>query len=200
MSFRIGLIGGIASGKSTALQYFKSLGIDTFNADEEARNLTRKNTPCFQHIREYFGNACLLSTGELDRSFLRQKLIQDPKFKSWLEDLLHPLIQHTLNQKMCQSKTPYCVVEIPLLKDKKTYQLNRVLYIKSSPSEQLTRLRTRGLSPNDIQGMLQAQINEKIREKLADDVIFNDVTLIALQQQLHQFHELYLSLADNKPF
>lgn len=194
MSLRIGLIGGIACGKSTALKYFKSQGIDTFSADEIARSLTQKSSPCFQMIKEYCGNECLLENGEIDRSYLRQRLLQEPAFKDWLESLLHPIIQNTLISLMNQSKTPYCVVEIPLLKNKNTYHLDRVLYIKAPSSEQTARLISRGLPNQHIEGMLKAQITENIREQLADDIIENNEKLTDFYKNLTKLHQYYLTL------
>ena len=191
--YKVGLIGGIASGKTAALQYFKTLGIETFSADEVARQLTQKNSPCFNTILSKCGQEYLLANGELNRGMLRQKLIQEPAFKHWLESLLHPLIQATLIDKMNACQTPYCIVEIPLLKEKAPYHLDRVLYIKALPKTQQSRLATRGLSDSHIQGMLQLQIPEHEREQLADDIVINDKTLEELHHQIDKLHQFYLS-------
>ena len=191
--FKVGLIGGIASGKTAALQYFKSLGIETFSADEIARQLTQKKGSCFQTIINHCGHDYLLPNGELNREMLRQKLIQEPSFKHWLEALLHPLIQSILIEKMNACHTPYCIVEIPLLKDKSPYQLDRVLYIKSSPQIQQSRLVSRGLSETHMKGMLQLQIPEQEREQLADDIVVNDQSLNELHKQIDKLHQFYLS-------
>ena len=193
MVYKVGLIGGIASGKTAALHYFKSLGIDTFSADEVARQLKLKNSPCFQKIITHCGPKYLLPNGELNRDLLRQKLIQEPAFKNWLEDLLHPLIQDILKKNMNASKTSYCIVEIPLLKDKASYHLDRVLYIKSSPHTQQSRLTKRGLSHTHIQGMLKLQISEQEREKIADDIVMNNDTLENLHHEIDRLHQFYLA-------
>jgi dephospho-CoA kinase len=191
--YKVGLIGGIACGKTAALHYFKSLGIDTFSADDIARQLTQKNSHCFQTIISHCGPDYLLPNGELNRDMLRQRLIKDPDFKLWLENLLHPLIQTTLIENMKACQTPYCIVEIPLLKDKSHYDLDRVLYIKASPKFQKSRLVTRGLSDAHINGMLQVQIPAQELEGIADDIVINDKSLNALHKQIDKLHQFYLS-------
>lgn len=198
MTLKIGLIGGIASGKTTALDFFKSEGIETFSADEIARQLTQMNNPCFEAILSHCGPEFLLPNGELDRTLLRQKIMIEPSFKTWLESLLHPLIQEVLIKNILECTGPYCIVEIPLLKEKNRYHLDRVLYIKSSESEQKKRLESRGLSKEHIEGMLKLQIPEQHRNQLADDIIENNSTYENFLKKLQAIHQQYLNLSAQK--
>lgn len=193
--YSIGLIGGIACGKSTALAFFKQHGIETFSADSIAKQLLAPHTKFYHAIKQRLGEQSLRADGQLNRDFLRHLLIQEPDFKQWLEHLLHPEIKKQLIQDLNQSQSSYCVLEIPLLIDKKSYPLNKILSIESSTEVQKARLALRQLSPNDIDGLLNIQTPKPTRLKIADDVIENNGSLNDFVKKLEQMHEHYLKTA-----
>lgn len=190
--FLVGLIGGIASGKSSALQFFQQQGIDCYSADVIAHQLLRPNSLVYQAIRQHLGAKVLLPNGELNRAYIRQQLLHNRTFKIWLETLMHPKIQQILITKSQASQSPYCVLEIPLLKAPQDYQLQRVLCIDCPEDLQKKRLLARNLSKTEMQGLLELQIPRDQRLALADDVIDNAGTLLALQDQLMVLHQNYL--------
>jgi dephospho-CoA kinase len=190
--YAIGLIGGIACGKSTALDYFKAQDIETFSADSIAKQLTQKGTPFYQAIINHIKSPILTEDNELDRAKLRQLLIHNPEFKQWLERLLHPEIKQQLIQKSQKAKSPYCVLEIPLLQDKATYPLNTILSIESTPILQKQRLALRGLNDTEILGLLNIQTPKSLRLQIADDVIENTGNKEELYKKLEKLHHSYL--------
>ena len=191
----IGLTGNAGSGKSTALNYFQQLGIDVVSADKIAKELTAKNQPALQSIQDYFGAQVIDNTGELNRNYLREVIINNPQKKIWLEQLLHPLIRQQLYIALQATKSAYCVVEIPLLFSKQDYSyINRILLMQASPEIQIKRLAQRdGVSIDNAIALLATQPQDSMRLTLADDLIINIGSLHALQDSVLKLHELYLS-------
>jgi len=190
--YTIAIIGGIACGKSAALQFFHEKKIEVFSADIIAKQLTQIGTDEYRAIITHIGSDILLPNQELDRAKLRNLLISNLKFKLWLESLLHPKIKTLLIEARNYAQSPYCVLEIPLLKSKDDYQINRVLCINCRTETQIARLKTRNLSEHDIQGMLDLQIPLKQRLELADDILENDGDLNEFYLRLEQLHQQYL--------
>ena len=193
--FTVALIGGIASGKSSALAFFQEKNITCISADTIAKRLTEKNTPDYQAIAQYLGSDYLDAHGGLDRSKMRKHLLHSPAFKQWLEQLLHPKIRRQMLELRNQATSPYCVFEIPLLKDKKSYGIDEVLCINCDEKKQIQRLQQRHLTEEEIQGLLAAQIPLQQRIELADVVINNDGSIQNFYQALEPLHEKYLKLS-----
>lgn len=190
----IGLTGTIASGKSTATKYFKQLGAGVISADEIARELTVPGTPIFQAIVEHFGTDFLLPSGELNRKKLREIIFKDVHEKLWLENILHPAIRKAIQEQIATIKAPYCIVEIPLLKDKIHYSyLDRVLLITTTKEVQLERLMQRDqCSLAQAQLFLSAQSDLENQRSIADDVIENNNSLDYFFQKICSYHQLYV--------
>ena len=190
----IGLTGTIASGKSLAMDYFKSKGIDTLNADVIARELTQKGSPALKAIIQYFGHDFLTLNGDLDRRKLRNHIVTHPEKRQWLEQLLHPMIRQQLESALTHCKSPYCVIEIPLLLDRATYPyLNRVLLITSESQQQIQRLMARdNCSETEATLLLCHQETNNHREALADDIVLNTGSVDELNRRLDELHYNYL--------
>lgn len=198
----IGLTGTIASGKSAAITYFKTLGIETLCADGIAKQLTSNDSPAFIKICQYFGNRALTTNGELNRRWLRNHIMNHPVDKLWLENLLHPLIRQNIELSIGACHGPYCVIEIPLLNDRKTYPyLNRVLLITSEHSQQINRLMKRdNCSESEAVTLLAHQKTNNNHAALADDIVVNTGSVEAFNKALYQLHQGYLNyVSDDKP-
>ena len=190
----VGLTGSIASGKSTVAHYFSALNVDVINADEIAKELTSNNQPAFHKIVSHFGQTALTTTGELNRRYLRQLIFGNPQERLWLETLLHPLIRNEIKRKVSKLKTPYCLIEIPLLTDRSKYPyLNRVLLVQAAFEQQIARLITRDISSReDALAILATQSNHDIQLALADDILINTCSLAELQTHVASLHAKYL--------
>mgnify|MGYP003390750501 CR=1 FL=1 len=196
----IGLTGTIASGKSTVSALFKELGIDVINADQIARQLVQPHEPAFQTIIQHFGSSILTETGELNRRHLRDIITENASERTWLESLLHPLIRKKIEQDINHCKSPYCMIEIPLLTDKESYPyLNRVLLITAMPKQQIARLMERDKSTKKQARAFWAttQANETKRHAIADETLLNDGTINALKIKVNNLHHLYLQKANS---
>jgi dephospho-CoA kinase len=193
----IGLTGQLASGKSTVATYFSKLGVDVINADLIAKELTVSNQPAFTEIINHFGQSVLTTTGELDRRRLRQLIFNDTHERLWIEKLLHPLIRNEIIRKINEVKTPYCLIEIPLLTDKAHYPyLNRVLLVQAEPEQQISRFMTRDNGTREeALAIVATQASKNEHRTLADDVLFNTGSLADLKHHVEELHANYLSRA-----
>lgn len=192
----VAITGGIGSGKTTAANFFRSFGIEVIDADKVAKGLTQE-PPIIKQLTSHFGIAILSKEQQIQRNKLREIIFTDPAEKKWLETLLHPLIRQRLEQAVSQASSPYCMVEIPLLKDKSGYPyINRVLYIKASKAIQVQRASKRDqLSKGTIASIIQQQPSHQERLALADDVLENNETLTSLEQKCYTLHQYYLTKA-----
>lgn len=190
----VGLTGNIASGKSTVAAYFAALGVDVISADAIAKQITAKTQPALQEIINHFGESVIASTGELDRPYLRQLIFKHPAERVWLENYLHPLIRTQIEAEVQKAKSPYCLIEIPLLRDRSLYTyLNRVLLVEAKTDQQIERLITRdNSSEKESLAILATQADRHALHKLADDILENTGSLAQLQKKVKQLHKLYL--------
>jgi len=196
----VGLTGNIGSGKSTAIRDFQDLGIDTVNADLVAREITLKGMPALKKIVLKFGEQIIKADGELDRLALRKIIFSDYNARIWLESLLHPLIKESIKQKLASVSSTYCVIEIPLLKNKADYPyLDRVLVILADKEQQIKRIMQRdNCDPKQALAILAAQPDELLRKNMADDLIINTGSRNKLANRIKKLHEKYLQFASEK--
>jgi dephospho-CoA kinase len=195
--FCVGLTGNIASGKSTAIRYFQDLGVSVISADVISRDLTAANQPALLKIKQHFGDQILTPTGDLNRSRLRQLIFADQKERKWLEALLHPLIRDAIKTQVLQSQGPYCVVEIPLLLNRKDYPyINRILVLLADRNKQTERVMARDqCDKQHALDILAAQPSDSARREIADDLILNHGSIEELNAQIKKLHASYLLLA-----
>lgn len=196
---KIGLTGGIGSGKSTACNYFKELGIPVIDADLIARELTQPGQPVLSQLVTAFGPDILTKQGELDRAYLRQRIFTDPEQRHRLEAILHPLIKQTITRRLSHFTTPYIIIAVPLLIESQwTDMVDRVLVIDSPVELQISRSTLRdGSNETQIRAIIQNQTDRQTRRASADDIILNDSDLTKLHGQVEQLHSQYLKLASN---
>jgi dephospho-CoA kinase len=196
--YKVGLTGGIGSGKSTVAKCFAKLGITVIEADSIIQELTKKNTVIFQKIVEYFGSDSLSGDGELNRVYLRSIIFKNTKKKKWLEDLLHPLAYKELERRANQAKSPYCILVIPLLAESPPPHklLDRVLLVTSPKKSQIERALKRDKSNTAlIKAIIASQATNKQRLAIADNIIKNNKSINGLGDQIKVLHEKYLQHA-----
>ncbi len=195
--FRVGLTGGIASGKSTAAKFFGALGVPILDSDQIAREVVEPGQPPLERLVERFGPTILTSDGHLDRPALRDIVFSDPRARADLEALTHPAIGAALEARTATAGGPYQVLVIPLLVEKHLgSQVDRVLVVDCDEALQIRRLSSRdGSTPAQSQAILDAQVSRSTRLKAADDVITNDADMSAVQDQVAALHARYLALA-----
>jgi dephospho-CoA kinase len=195
--YRVGLTGGIASGKSTAAKFFGALGVPILDSDQIARDVVEPGQPPLERLVERFGPSILTADGHLDRPALRDIVFSDPKARTDLEALTHPAIGAALEARSATAGGPYQILVIPLLVEKHLgSQVDRVLVVDCDEALQISRLRSRdGSTPEQVRAILNAQVSRSTRLKAADDVITNEADMSAVQNQVAALHARYLALA-----
>lgn len=197
MVFKVGLTGGVASGKTTVSELFSALGVEIIDADVIARNLLVKGSDCYQSVLTLFGQQVLLDNGDINRAWLRNKIFTDVIAKQQLEAIIHPRVRQQMLDQAEQCPQPYCILSIPLLTEAAMQDLvDRVLVVDTAPTSQIARLTTRdGISDAQAQQMLAGQAKPEQRLAIADDVIDNNGSAEALAPLVSQLHQQYLRLA-----
>jgi dephospho-CoA kinase len=193
--FRVGLTGGIASGKSTVANLFAALGVTIIDTDVIAREVVAPGSPLLPKIAAHFGPDVIATDGSLDRRALRQRVFADPAERQWLEQLTHPEIRRLTDERSDAAPGPYSIVAIPLLvetggKDR----FDRVLVVDCEPELQLARLQARdGSTRAQAEAALTAQVSRAERLAVADDVIHNDGDIARLRDQVEKLHRAYVA-------
>jgi dephospho-CoA kinase len=195
--FRVGLTGGIASGKSTAAKFFGALGVPIIDTDQLARDVVEPGQPPLERLVERFGPSILTEDGHLDRPALRNIVFSDPKARADLEALTHPAIGVAVETRSAEAGGVYQILVIPLLVEKGLgSQLDRVLVVDCDEELQIRRLQARdGSTLEQARAILNAQASRAARLKAAQDVIKNEGDMSAVRNQVEKLHTRYLELA-----
>ena len=194
---KIGLTGGIGSGKTKAAEYFSKLKVPIIDADKIAHELLKPDTKLHKKVISHFGKDFLTSKNTLNRKKLRNLIFSNKKERLWLEKLLHPAIQKEINKKAKKLKSPYCIIAVPLLFETKfPIKIDRALVIDCWKKDQINRIRKRDKSSiNQAKSIIKTQIDRKLRLKKADDAIKNTSTIDNLKKSVKNLHLYYLSLS-----
>ena len=202
---KIGLTGGIGCGKTVVSDIFSSLGIPIIDADIIAHNLVNTNASILQEITNAFGQDILSLDGTLNRKKLAQIVFNQKSNKQQLEQILHPKVQIEASRQLRQlesSKQPpdYVILAIPLLIEA-NYQsfIDRILVVISDEELRIKRVHKRdhrGL--NEIRSIINNQISDDERLKVADDIIENNSDFKMLESQVRNIHKSYLTLSSTK--
>lgn len=197
--YKIGLTGGIGSGKSAAAEIFSELEVPVIDADSIARELVEPDQAALIEIIAAFGKDLLDAQGWLDRGRLRHLVFSNKKHRLRLEAILHPRILEEMERRATKLTAPYCILAIPLLIEISQKGLvNRILVIDACERVQRLRIKARdGLSDAQINAALRAQSTRAARLVAADDVIVNNTDLATLRQQVESYHQKYLALASS---
>ncbi|MFW5425718.1 MAG: dephospho-CoA kinase [Methylophagaceae bacterium] len=195
---KIGLTGGIASGKSTVCALFKRYEVPIIDADTIARQLVESNEDAYAEIIQNFGQSILQKNKAINRKKLRQIIFSDPTAKQVLENILHPKIRQQLILKSQQQYSSYVILDIPLLIESKMVDLvDRVLVIDINPDLQRSRLQQRDdISSGQAQIMINTQSSQDQRLAQADDIIDNNNDASTLSKQVELLHKKYIKLSN----
>jgi dephospho-CoA kinase len=195
--FRVGLTGGIASGKTTVANLFAALGVTIVDTDLLAREVLATGTPLLAEVVAHFGPGIVAADGGLDRRALRARVFADPTERRWLEERTHPAIRALTDARCDAAHGPYSIVAIPLLVETGgADRFDRVLVVDVDPAVQLARLQARdGVTSQQAAQALAAQASRADRLAVADDVIRNDSGLEALREQVEKLHRRYVEAA-----
>ena len=196
MAAKIGLTGGIGSGKSSVGECFASHGVLVIDADQIGRELCVPGTEQFAEIVAYFGDEIVTADGNLDRKKLGNIVFESPQKRRDLEAILHPPIRAEMSARATANAGRYCILDIPLLVESGQHvDMDRVAVVTCSRETRIARLQNqRNLTVDAITRIMQNQANDKERLAVADDVIDNNDTMENMQAQVAKLHQLYLDL------
>ena len=194
---RVGLTGGIGSGKSEVARRFAALGADVADADVAAHAVTAKGEAGFQAVVEAFGARAVAPDGNLDRAWLRETVFADRAARERLEAILHPLVRARMDDEVAAWRGAYGLLVVPLLLERGGARslVTRVLVVDCPEDEQVRRVMLRsGLAEHDVRAIMATQLSRESRLAQADDVIDNGGPRDALAPQVARLHALYRDL------
>jgi dephospho-CoA kinase len=180
MALRIGLTGGIGSGKSTVLQMLAQLGAAVIDADAISRATTAAGGAAIAAIAQRFGSKFITPEGALDRERMRERAYADPQARKQLEEIIHPMVGTESARQVeaaLAAGVPCIVFDIPLLVESGRWRskLDRVLVVDCSAETQVERVVARSkLAPEAVRAIMAAQATRAQRLAAADIVICND--------------------------
>jgi dephospho-CoA kinase len=195
---KVGLTGGIGSGKSAAAEAFARRGIPVMDADRISHAVTAPGQPGVAVLEKALGKGILDAQGRLDRTSLRRRIFADAGLRHQVEAALHPLILAALAAELAAARGPYAVAVIPLLAESTASQplVDRILVVDSPEELQVARLMSRdGDTPEQARTILAAQAPRDARLAIADDILLNAGDLAALDAAVDRLHGFYRELA-----
>lgn len=195
---KIGLTGGLGSGKTAVSQAFARLGVPVIDTDEISRALTAVEGAALPMLRESFGDSVFSADGSLNRYALRNLILNDSVAKSRLESILHPMILQEVTNQLARVNDSFVMIVVPLLVETGAYDniIDRVLVVDCDEVTQVQRALARGgWEESEIRAMMARQASRQVRLKQADDVINNDDGIDALTAQVDALNEKYRELA-----
>ncbi len=197
-SKKIGLTGGIASGKTTISDCFKRIGAQVIDADVISHDVTKPHGSAFEDIISSFGSEVLDQNGWIDRKKMRSIIFDDATQKETLEKIIHPKVRKEIFKAINQSNDHYLIISVPLLVETGMNQMmDRILVVDCSETTQIERLMNRDkISLNEAESIMANQAFRFDRQKFADDLIVNEknVTLKELEKQVLELHKRYSKL------
>jgi dephospho-CoA kinase len=186
---RIGLTGGIGSGKSTVSALLAARGAVIVDADRIAREVVEPGTPGLARVAETFGEQVLAADGSLDRAALAAVVFADPEARRQLDGIVHPLVRARASDLAAAAPPDAVVVnDVPLLVETgqaSSYDL--VLVVEADPETRVSRLVRRGLTAEDARARMEAQASDGQRRAVADVVLDNSGTPEELAEQVDRF-------------
>ncbi|MBK6998976.1 MAG: dephospho-CoA kinase [Rhodoferax sp.] len=190
---RLGLTGGIGSGKSTAAGMLARLGAVVIDADAISRAITASGGIAIHPIQSAFGDGVLTANRALDREKMRRLIFSEPAAKARLEAIVHPLVGQAIAQQEQQAqaaKVRCMVFDIPLLVESGRWRqmLDRILVIDCEEETQIARVTARsGMAAADVQKIMATQASRPRRLAAADLIVFNDgISIEDLAQRMQE--------------
>lgn len=201
---KIGLTGGIGSGKTAVSDQFQRLGINIIDTDIISRELMNHDQAVLKKVVEVFSDKVLDCKGAVDRKKMAQIVFSNKEQKQQLENILHPAIRDHVNQQIqsfSQHAHPpkYLIVVIPLLLETGfTDLIDRILVVMAEENIRVERIKQRdNRTLDEIRAIISSQVNDEKRILAADDIIENNNNFKQLESQVRILHKKYLQLSSS---
>lgn len=193
---KVGITGGIGSGKTTVCRMFEELGVPVYYADDRAKYLMQHEHFLIDSIKKHFGEE-VYANGQLNRALLAGKVFNQPEKLKLLNSMVHPAVFKDTEewlQKLPKS-TAYCLKEAALLVETGSYKNLDALIVVTAPEQtRMERVVQRdGVQPADVSARMQHQLPEAEKVKRADYIIENNGTLADLQNRVQAIHTALLA-------
>ncbi len=197
---RVGLTGGIGSGKSAVAALFAAYGIPVIDADDIAKKIVAPGLPAYEAIIAAFGRQILDPDGEINRQRLRSRIFNNEQERRRLETILHPRIRAEIKTQVDRLAAPYCLIVIPLLVETGQQDLvDRILLVDAEEDKQIERVMRRdSLAESEVRKILASQAARASRLARAHDVIENNAGRAHLSAEVERLHRHYLALSTKK--
>jgi dephospho-CoA kinase len=203
IALRLGLTGGIGSGKSTVAHIFTKLGAALIDADAISRGVTAPNGAAIASLAAEFGAGFITPEGALDRDKMRNLVYANASARKRLEAIVHPLVGQEITaqaHKATQAGSRCLVFDIPLLVESTHWrqQLHRVLVVDCPEERQIERVMARSskegsaMTRESVQGIIRSQATRAQRLRASDAVIFNDaINLTQLEAEVTELWQFF---------
>ena len=197
---RIGLTGGIGSGKSTVAERFAALGAAIVDTDKISRALTAPGGAALEELRREFEARYFRPDGALDRDAMRALAFEEPAARARLESILHPAIRAAADRAVAEARGPYALLVVPLLFETRGYldRVARTLVVDCPEPAQVARVMARSsLAEPAVRAIMAAQWPRWRRLQMADDIVWNGGGLAFLDAQCERLHRFYCTIPPN---
>lgn len=198
---KVGLTGGIGSGKTSVSDLFGNLGIPVIDTDVIAHTLVNNHAEVLQEIVGTFGQDILSIDGSLNRKKLAQIIFKEEQNKQLLEDILHPKIKQDvltqLHELASRTEQPaYVIIVVPLLFEANYDFIDRILLVIADEKKRIGRVQLRDhRSESEIRTIIANQLDYEQQLKESDDIIENNSNIKNLAPQVSELHKKYLQLS-----
>ena len=193
---KIGITGGIGTGKTTVCRVFESLGVPIFDADSTAKSIMNTDSDLIRGIKESFGEQAYLASGKLDRKYLSERIFNDQDALTTLNALVHPAAIQAFVDWALQQDTPYVMKEAAILFESGSFRnCDFTILVTADEPLRIARVMNRdAVDEQSVRQRMSKQMPEEEKMKLADFVINNNETEALLPQVL-KLHEHFLTIA-----
>ncbi|UYQ94238.1 dephospho-CoA kinase [Chitinophaga horti] len=191
----IGLTGGIGSGKTTVAKIFELLGIPVYYADDRAKLLMTEDEQLVSEVRQHFGDRAYNAAGELERKYIANIVFNDPAKLALLNSLVHPATIRDSEVWANRQNAPYVIKEAALMFETESFHhVDKVICVFAQQALRIQRVMKRdNVTRNEVLARMHKQIDESIKAKLSDYVIYNNEQQPVIPQVL-ALHETLLKL------
>lgn len=190
----IGITGGIGSGKTTVARLFSLLGIPVYSADDAAKEIMVKDALLVQQIREHFGQEAYLADGSLNRKHIANIVFNSKQQLEKLNSLVHPATIRDSKAWAQRQASKYVIKEAALMFETESFHhVDKVVMVYAPQALRIHRVMKRdGVSRNEVLARMHRQLDENIKLKLSDYVVYNDEQQMVIPQVL-ALHKQFLT-------
>ena len=192
---KIGITGGIGSGKSTVCKIFEHLGIEIYNSDAAASHLMNTHTVIIDELTKKYGNNIYLPTGFLNKTMLAGIIFNNKQELNFVNQLTHPIVKEDFENRVLNTTSPYLIKEAAILFESGAYkQVDKIITVFADKELRIKRVITRtGMKRKEVISRMNKQLDENEKASRSDYVIYNNDKNM-LTNQVLKLHQLFLKM------